>query len=104
MIDDKKRHRYSEMFKRQIVEKLMKSGMPISSFAASISIDRTNLQKWKKIYGDEFTMALDDVNGKVIGFNEFVSLKKEVESLKETVDRLRTVVKKNFENKYVNGQ
>lgn len=48
---DAPRRRYDEPFKRQVVQRFIKSGASVSSFAASIGIDRTNLQKWKKIYG-----------------------------------------------------
>lgn len=55
------------------------------------------------MYGPELTEFPDASNGKTIGLDEYLSLKKEFASLKETVDRLRAVVKKNFENKYNDG-
>jgi transposase-like protein len=103
MIDSKKRRSYDEPFKRQIVRRLIESAESVSSFALSLGIDRTNLQKWKKIYGPEFTETPDNSNGKTIGLNEYLSLKKEFALLKETVDGLRAVVKKNFESKYIDG-
>ena len=103
MIDGTKRRHYGETFKQRIVQELLKSGMPVSSFAAANGINRTNLQKWKKIYGHEFTTVPVAADGTAVGINEFVSLKKEFDSLKETVDNLRTVVKKNLENKYSDG-
>jgi transposase-like protein len=94
------RRHYDEPFKRQVIQRFMKSGESVSSFAASIGIDRTNLQKWKKIYGPEVMAAIDGADGKTIGPNEFNALKKEINSLKETVDKLRAIVKKSLVSRY----
>lgn len=103
MTEGKKRHCYDEHFKRQMVRRLIDSEDTVSAFALSTGINRTNLQKWKKMYGPELTEFQDASKGKTIGLDEYLSLKKEFASLKETVDGLRAVVKKNFENKYSDG-
>lgn len=104
MTDDKKRHCYDEPFKRQMVQRLIDSADTVSTFALSTGINRTNLQKWKKMYGPELTQFPDTSNRKTIGLDEYLLLKKEVASLKDTVDNLRAVVKKSLENKYGDGE
>ena len=96
-----KRRSYDEAFKRETVRRLIESKDSISAFAVSIGVDRTNLQKWKKNYGFEFLQPFERTNKGVAGSDEFSSLKKDLESLKETVDKLRCVVKKIYEIKYV---
>ena len=97
MNTDPKRRIYEEAFKRETVRRLMESNESVSSFAVSIGVDRTNLQKWKKIFGPEFMPE----TGQPDGANDYSRLRREFASLKETVDQLRAVVKKNFENKYI---
>ena len=103
MASVKRRRTYDEKFKKQAVRNLLKSGKGVSSFAASAGMNRSNLQKWKKIYGPEFTSTRGRADGKFVGFDDFISLKKEVTLLNDAVDNLRTVIKKNLENKYSDG-
>jgi transposase len=98
--DAKTRRRYNDAFKRQAVQMLIESGKPVTTVAQTMGIDRTNLQKWKRLYSHEFVTKPVASSGNTIHIDELSSLKKEFESMKETVDRLRTIVKKTLTNKY----
>jgi transposase-like protein len=96
MTEAKKRRRYDEDFKRDAVRKLLESGQPATAVALAIGVDRTNLQKWKKRFSSEITRTTASPNGS-IGPDEIVSLRKEFETMKETVNLLRSIVKRYLE-------
>lgn len=95
-----KRRRYDDAFKRKAVKQLIESGESISAVSLSIGIDRTNLQKWKRIFGTEFESPKNK-NGKRKNSNDLASLKKDMEAMKETISQLRNIVKKSLECKYL---
>jgi transposase-like protein len=98
-----KRRRYDDAFKREVVKQLIKSGKSISAVSLSLGIDRTNLQKWKLKYGDEFEPPKNKC-GKRKDSNDLASLKKDVETMKETINQLRNIVKKLLECKYIGDE
>jgi transposase-like protein len=104
MTGGKKRRHYDEPFKRQVVGRLLKSGKSVAAFAELIGVDRTNLQKWKKIYRNEVAMTAAVKDGKKIEVSELMTLKREMTLLQETVDKLRAIVKKNLENRYADDR
>jgi transposase len=104
MTDEKSRHRYDEAFKRHAVQMLIESGKPVTTMALSMGVDRSNLQKWKKKFGYEFISVAKGPSGKSVGINEFISLKKEIASIKDTVQQLRSIMQTSFERKYLNGE
>ena len=95
-----KRRRYDDAFKREAVKQLIESGESISAAALSLGIDRTNLQKWKRKFGDEFGLSKIK-NGKGNNPSDLASLKKDMKAMKETVSQLRNIVKKSLECKYL---
>jgi transposase-like protein len=99
MIEAKKRRHYDDAFKREAVSLLVKSGKPAMTVARSIGVDRSNLQKWKAKFGREFVREGVTSVDAVIGTDEFLSLRKEFDSMKETVEHLRAIVRKHFEGK-----
>lgn len=96
----KKRRRYDDAFKREAVRMLVESGKPVATVALAIGIDRTNLQKWSKKFSQEFTTKSAEPKSGGVAINEFISLKREVESMKETMKHLRTIVQKSLTDKY----
>ena len=99
MAEVKKRRHYDDSFKREAVSLLFKSGKPAMTIARSIGVDRSNLQKWKVKFGREFVREGVESCDAAIGTDEFLSLKKEFDSMKETVEHLRVIVRKYLEGK-----
>jgi transposase len=99
-----KRRRYDEAFKRHAVQMLIESGKPVTTIALSVGVDHSILYRWKKKYGSEFIKGPEGVLGKVVRSNEFVYLKNEIETIKNTVSYLREIVKKSLSNKYLDEQ
>jgi transposase-like protein len=95
-----KRRRFDDAFKRQAVQTLMESGKPVTAVAAILGVDRTNLQKWKKYYSSEVLPKPAGTDETPVGISEFLSLKREFESIKESVTQLRTIVRKSLTEKY----
>lgn len=95
-----KRRRFDDAFKRQAVQTLMESGKPVTAVAAILGVDRTNLQKWKKYYSGELLPKPLGTDESPVGISEFLSLKREFESVKEAVTQLRNVVLKSLAEKY----
>jgi transposase-like protein len=96
-----KRRRYDVAFKRRAVQMLIESGKPITAVALSVGVDHSILYRWKKKYGFEFEKAPQIISGVAAGQKEFITLKNEIESIKNTVSHLRTIVQKSFSRKYL---
>ena len=101
MTIENKRRRYDEAFKREAVRMLLESGKPAMTVARSIGIDRSNLQKWKTKFCRECAPGPVGQSCAPVGIDEFLSLKKDFDSVKETVEHLRMIVRKYLENRYV---
>ena len=100
----RKRKRYDETFKRDAVRILLESGKPVATVALALAIDRTLLQKWRKKFDDEFATKPTNSLPNIVSTSEFLSLKREFESIKEMVDQLRLIVKKVLSCKYEDPQ
>ncbi len=95
-----KRRRFDAAFKRETVFSLLESGRPIAVFARSIGVERSNLQRWLKRYGSEFTSGKNAPAGRTVRMSEFAVLKSEVDSMKELVDHLRKIVRHALVHRY----
>jgi transposase-like protein len=95
-----KRRRYDEPFKRNAVKVLLESGKPMTTIAQSFGIDHSILHRWKKKFADEFVPQSTNLPGKVVSRKEFIDLKRNFESLRDTVDNLRIIVEKAFSRRY----
>jgi transposase len=93
------RRHYNDDFKREAVRVLYESNKPVTTVAASIGIDQSNLHKWKQIYKHEFTEKPDAFKDENMIMSKIRSLEQEIASVKETVDVLRNVIKKSLNNK-----
>ncbi len=100
MENPRQRKKYDPEFKRETLRQLAQSGQPTSVFAKSVGVDRSNLQKWKKLFGDGAEIDDGPKSGAAIDISEFESLKQELQTVKETVFHLRNIVKRSFQNKY----
>jgi transposase len=98
---ERTRRHYSDSFKREAVRTLVESGKPVMAVARLIGIDKSNLQKWRKIYGQNVLPEVPGTPCKSVGIEEFTALRKELETMKDTVDRLRDIVKKSLAGKYL---
>jgi transposase-like protein len=96
----KTRNRFDEAFKQQAVRTLIESKESVTAVAARLGIDRTNLQKWRKRYAPPAPLTPAADSESPVSASEFLSLKREFESIKETVTELRSVVKKSLAAKY----
>lgn len=96
-----KRRRYDNAFKRRAVQMLIESGKPVTTIALSVGVDHSVLYRWKQKYEHEFIKGTESVLGKVVRSNELVSLKKDIEKIKNTVSYLRSIVKKSLLSKYL---
>jgi transposase len=101
---ERTRRHYSDSFKREAVRTLVESGKPVMAVARLIGIDRSNLQKWKKLYCRDVLPEAAGMPRRVVGIEEFNALRKELDSMKDTVDRLRDIVKKSLSVKYLSGE
>jgi transposase-like protein len=97
----KPRRRFDDAFKRDAIRNLIESGKSTSAFALALGVDRTILHKWKKSFGDEFTRPAAPLNGDTVNLPEFLMLKSEVKSLKDTLFHLRNAVRKTLAAKYL---
>jgi transposase-like protein len=100
----RKRRKYDEAFKRRAVQMLIESGKPVTTIALSVGVDHSILYRWKKKYGSEFIKGPEGVLGKVVRSNELISLRNEIETIKNTVSHLRGIVRKALSNKYLDQQ
>jgi len=101
MMDDGKRRRYTESFKRRAVALLIKSGKPVSEVAAIVGVERSNLQKWKKRFGPESPVASRCRGKNNRGISELSLLKQEMRVIKDSVEQLRAIMKKSYTLKYI---
>jgi transposase-like protein len=99
-----KRRRYDEAFKRRAVQMLIESGKPVTTIALSVGVDHSVLYRWKQKYEHEFMKGTESVSGRVVMSNELVSLRKDVETIKNTISYLRSIVKKSLLSKYLGEQ
>jgi transposase len=95
-----KRRRYSEKFKEQAVALLLKSGKPAAEVAVLLGVDRTNLQKWKKQFQHRIEARSPEFSSGSSGSQDLRGLQKEIDSLKEMIGHLQTIMKKSFTNIY----
>ncbi len=94
------RRRYADDFKRNAVRTLLDSGKPVTAVAAEIGVEQSILHKWKKKFAHEFPGPGAQASGEGMESADIVSLRRELESVKETVDHLRNIVKKILGSKY----
>jgi transposase-like protein len=99
-----KRRRYDDEFKRRAVKTLLESGKPVTAAAAAMGIDQSNLHKWKKIFGPELTAAAQNIAASSPQQADIEALKRELASVKETVDQLRNVLSKTLRDKYFSSK
>jgi transposase-like protein len=100
-----KRRRYDDQFKREAVKALLESGKPVTTVASVMGIDQSNLHKWKKIFGPEIAGAARNpaaaAGACLPGMDDLDTLKRELASVKETVDQLRTILNKTLRERYI---
>jgi transposase len=94
------RRHYDDDFKRAAVKTLLESGKPVTAVAADIGIEQSNLHKWKKKFAHELTCPPDDAEHGGSQHAEITSLRRDVDSIKQTVDDLRNIVKKTLGARY----
>lgn len=101
MTERKTRRRYDETFKKKAVQMLAENGKTVTAIAAFLGVERTNLQKWKKKYWHE---VVKSDKGAVPENGEIISLKREVQSIRETMDSLRNIVLKSLGERYMGAE
>lgn len=81
------RRKYTEEFKREVVELMASSGKPIAALARELGINDNNLYRWRGLYGDQ---AQASPNGRVAEMEgELKRLRREVEVLRQERDILK---------------
>jgi transposase-like protein len=93
----KARRRYPEDFKRRAVRTLLAGRRPVTAVALSLGIDQSILHKWKKQLAGEISRP---DRGRAAEPDEILSLKREIASVKETVQTLKGVIQKSLKDKY----
>ena len=96
MTPSKRRHKYDEAFKRKAVQQLMRSGKPVTAISASLGIEQSVLHRWKSRYACKVAAAAPPSPE-----SEIASLKQELDTVKRTVEQLRSVVRKSLEARYL---
>jgi transposase len=96
-----KRRRYDDEFKRGAVKTLLLSGRPVTAVASDMGIDQSNLHKWKKIFGPELSVSAQNTAASSPQQADVEALRRELATVKETVDQLRNVVNKSLREKYL---
>lgn len=95
------RRQYSEKFKQETVRRYSESGKPVQSFARHIGIDQSILHRWLKRYGDytdEPSVTEDKTASSAA--DEIKQLKRELASVRHTVETLRGIIEKSFISRY----
>lgn len=96
----KKRKRYEDDYKRNVVRILNDSGLPVTTVALKLGIEQSNLHKWNKRYGSSLKgHPLLDHSIKT-QFEEISALKQEISSIRNTVETLRCIILKTLGDKY----
>jgi len=95
-----KRRRFPEKFKEQAVALLLESGKPAAEVAVLLGVDRTNLQKWKKRFQQRIEARSSEFPSGSSGSQDLRGMQKEIDSLKEMIGHLQTIMKKSFMNIY----
>jgi transposase-like protein len=95
---EKKRNKYPNSFKIQIVRKYLESDKPVSVFAESIGLEQSILNRWVKRYRTGFD---NEAQRGTENLTERVkSLENELSEAKETIKLLQGVVKKISAERY----
>jgi transposase len=97
----KKRRRYDDDFKRRAVTTLLESGKPVTAVAAAMGIEQSNLHKWKKIFGPALSTSAQNIAASSPRQEDIEALKQELAVVKDTMERLRTIVNKTLREKYL---
>jgi transposase len=94
------RRRYNDDFKRKAVQTLLESGKPVTSVAADIGVEQSNLHKWKKKFAAELSARPTDSATGSSDSAEISALRKDLESVRQTVNHLRNIVIKTLGTRY----
>ena len=81
---------------------LFESNKPVSLFAKVIGVERSNLHRWIKKYGSDFRGDGKPGCHEPVGLDDIVTLKREIEAIKDTLHHLRSIVKHSLSDKYKN--
>lgn len=81
------RRKYTEEFKREVVQLMASSGKPIAALARELGINDNNLYRWRGLYSSQ---SQAKVNGSVDEMEgELKRLRREVEVLRQERDILK---------------
>ncbi len=95
-----KRKRYDDDFKRDTVRKLVASGMPVSSFAASVRIEHSIVHRWLKKYRSECVPLPVGENSPTQRTDELAEVRREIAAIKSDVAVLLNILRKVLGEKY----
>jgi transposase-like protein len=93
----KNRRKYTEDFKRKTVNEFNASNMTLNAFSKQAGIEYTVIWKWISKYGETNTSFSED---KPVTPDDIVMLKHEISQIKISVETLKKILSKSFQDKY----
>jgi transposase-like protein len=94
------RKKYSDDFRQKIVQEFIVSKQTLSVFSHRTGIDNSTLSRWIKKHCNECETVPEMIDNKWNLAEDVIALKKEIASIKETVDVLKKILEKKFSEKY----
>lgn len=84
------RRKYSEEFKREVVQLMATSGKPVADIARDLGMNDNNLYRWRRLYGSAVSVVSTGSAASVSGLEaEVKRLKRENEVLRQERDVLK---------------
>jgi transposase-like protein len=99
----RRRNHFDETFKQETVRRFLACDKPVCAFAREAGIEQSVLHRWIKKYRDggyrlTVPVSVHDGSGQIE--SEIQQLRKELVSVRESVNILRGVVEKAFTGRY----
>jgi|GEM_PF-446042 Transposase. len=95
-----KRTHYTDEFKREAVNALLKSGKPVIEMALVLGVEQSVLHRWKKKFGPDLAEVPQKTASGQVESNEIRALKTEMAHMKATINQLRTIFQKCMGDRY----
>lgn len=93
----KNRRKYTDDFKRKTVNEFNASNMTLNNFSKHVGIEYTVIWKWISKYDKKNSFFTED---RPVTLDDIVMLKQEISQIKTSVETLKKILAKSFQDKY----